>query len=93
MKTNTFAEMYGLAPMTLEEEMNASSIVHAKRNAKISIVTYIHFIRMILDSLEETAKGIPETEDIEHLEIVLNYQEKIKELHTLASEINNSRYA
>ena len=81
-------KVYGLAPMTLEEEINASDTVHAKRIAKITIVDDCKSIRMMLETIEYRAKGIPEIEDKKHLEFVKEYQQKVRQLYLLESEVS-----
>jgi hypothetical protein len=79
-------ERYGLVPMTFEEEINVSKTVSLKRTAKVNIVDEIASIRMMLDSIESRAKGIPENEDLHHLEMVEAYRRKVRQMYLLASE-------
>lgn len=81
-------KIYGLAPMTFEQEVNASDTIRAKRNAKINIVDDCKSIRMMLESIEDRAKGIHEIEDDEHLAFVKEYQRKVRQLYLLASEVS-----
>lgn len=61
---------YGLKPMTLEEELNASDNVKSTRRRKIEAIDNISRIRNLLDSIEHTVKTIPELDDGRHAELV-----------------------
>lgn len=81
-------KLYGLTPMSLKEEINISETVRLKRSAKINIVDDCKSIRMMLETIEDRAKGIPEIEDEEHLAFVKEYQRKVRQLYLLASEVS-----
>ena len=72
--------------MTLEEVVNASETIRMKRNAKVNIVDDIASIRMMLDSIENRARGILENEDQNHLEMVEAYRRKVRQMYLLASD-------
>lgn len=86
MAKDILEERYGLVPMTFEEGINVSKTVSLKRTAKVNIVDEIASIRMMLDSIESRAKGIPENEDQNHLEMVEAYRRKVRQMYLLASE-------
>ena len=86
MAKNILLERYGLVPMTLEEEVNASETIRMKRNAKVNIIDDIASIRMMLDNIENRARGIIENEDLNHLEMVEAYRRKVRQMYLLASD-------
>lgn len=69
---------YGLEPMTLEEEMNAPFNVKRTRENKIAAIDACAFMRRAIDTIESTARKIPERDDDRHSALVELWMQEIQ---------------
>lgn len=79
-------KIYGLKPMTLEEEINAPDMVTCLRRSKIDIHDRCESIKMKVDTIELTAKMILEKDDEQYVELINRFERMIKEADNLLYE-------
>lgn len=79
-------KLYGLKPMTFEEEANAPENIKLLRQNKIKIVCHCGFIKGLAYQIEERAKGILEIDDEKYVELISKYQKLIENAEHLLYE-------
>ena len=73
-----FFKIYGLQPMSLEEEMNAPANIKRTRGNKIAAIDTCAFMRRTLDTIESIALNIPELDDDNHSALVEMWMQAIR---------------
>lgn len=68
---------YGLAPMTFEEEANAPATVKTKREVKVTVADRCALMRQLVDTIENRARLIPETDDEDHAKLVRGFGDAV----------------
>ena len=71
--------MYGLKPMSFEDELNAPENIRKTRNAKHSAGLACDWIMKYATWLREKAERIPEEDDDKHAELCVKFAELVKE--------------
>lgn len=68
---------YGLAPMTFEEEANAPATIKTKREVKVTVADRCALMRQLVDTIENRARSIPETDDEDHAKLVKGFGDSV----------------
>ena len=71
-------DLYGLKPMSFEEEANAPESVKEERRCKIEIQNMCSLMARDLVTIAYTARNIPEEDDVAHAERVKQYRDAVK---------------
>lgn len=86
---NRYKEIYGLVPMTFQEEIAAPVAIKSTRTAKVEAnIALSHIIRRCNAELAK-AKNIPELNDGHHAEAVRKYCNCIREALRCLDEIDS----
>lgn len=78
--TNLY-HIYGIKPMSFEEEASMPEAAKRTRNNKIHMIDKITNIRRMLDVIEGMARDIPEKNDENHSQIVQSLKEKVDQAY------------
>ena len=70
--------MYGLKPMSIEEEAGAPANIKRTRANKITAIDKCAFMRRAIDTIELTARNIPELDDDAHSALVELWIQEIR---------------
>lgn len=73
-----YVKIYGLQPMTFEEELAAPENIKRTRRNKIAAIDACAFMRRTLDTIESTARKIPELDDDAHSALVELWMQAIR---------------
>lgn len=71
-------EYYGLTPMSLVEEMDASVAVKSTRQNKIEIIDWCEHMKNAIEYIQIRAKNIPEVDDDKHALLVEQFRNNVK---------------
>lgn len=75
--------IYGIKPLTVEEELNYPANAKQTRNNKMKIVDMCERIRSLIYVIECRAKGAPELDDAKHAALVQELADKVRDAHSL----------
>lgn len=72
-------KIYGLKPMTFEEEANAPDTIKSIRSSKMVISIQCESIKSFADQIEDRAKGIVEKDDKAYVELIDQFERLVRE--------------
>jgi len=73
-----FSKIYGLQPMTFEEELAAPENIKRTRRNKIALVDLCNNMRHMINQIEFNAKLTPEVDNDHHSGLVEEYTELVR---------------
>ena len=85
-------KLYGLSPMSFEEELVAPIPVREIRNAKVEIIDNCNAIIRLAEAAINSTKRIPEDDDWEHAALVDEYAAMISKARIIMIEANALKY-
>lgn len=80
-------KVYGLKPMSLEEEMNAPENIKRIRENKIVAINTCASMRGMLNTIESIALNIPELDDDNHSALVEIWMQAIRYAEEQLNEV------
>lgn len=72
-----YVKIYGLQPMTFDEELAAPDNVKQTRRNKMTIIDNCAFMKRAIESVESRAKRIPEEDDAAHAKLIDDWCRKV----------------
>ena len=71
-------EYYGITPMSLVEEIDASVAVKSTRQNKIEVIDWCEHMKNAIEYIQFRAKNIPEVDDDKHALLVEQFRNNVK---------------
>lgn len=89
---NAIIERYGIKPMTFEEEWNQPENAKQTRRNKMEIIDTCEAARRMLETIERRARMAPELDDSNHVALVQELADKVKEAYKAIEAANMVGY-
>lgn len=89
----TLGRLYGLSPMSLEQELNAPAPVKQTRNSKVAIIDVCCELKRFAEQTMSYARRIPEENDEKHSALVRAYADGMRAAMNLLWENEGMKYS
>ena len=70
-------KIWGMKPLTIDEELSLPENERRTRDNKVIIISQITSMRQMIDQIENRAKGIPVKDDPKHAELVEEFRKMV----------------
>ena len=81
MSSEWIRNIYGMEPLSLEQEINLPWMVKQTRNNKMKIIDTCGHMTQLLETIKDTARMAPTPNDLEHAQLVQAYTDAVTEAY------------